>query len=400
MKVTSVKRGCLLLWRGLTGILVGIANWITTVLGMNDESKYGKFLRRTVGTCFTLFVVLLTGVLVCGFYYWVDEEWISERYDEDEFYAQYLSYGTVYYSRYGASDGYVATREGKKTIDGIRWIATPLGGDTLVCYNDGKKRGYFNIYTGEIVIEPRYKHAWVFSQGLAAVDIDGWIKFIDPTGKVVIDPKIPYVSGTDGYVFHNGYCIVRDDKRDRVGLIDRRGEWVLRPEYTSIAQNGPLWIVDNGEERTVLSPEMRTIIPFTQAKVWVVGNNMIDLTFPDHTLRRYNLDGELIEDFYISSIEHLFYDTAELRYATKRNYDEDGNLESITEDTNPSFVRKPAKCLLYEAEPDWHGLMSADGRIITKPLYTSITAIGYDMYLCKDNSEDGVLLNGRGERIK
>ena len=33
------------------------------------------------------------------------------------------------------------------------------------------------------------------------------------------------------------------------------------------------------------------------------------------------------------------------------------------------------------------------------PSYCSIQAIGYDMYLCKDNDEDGVILNGKGERI-
>ena len=52
-----MKRAIILFWYGLTGILTGIANWITVVLGMKDDSRYGKFLRRIVGTCFTLFVI-------------------------------------------------------------------------------------------------------------------------------------------------------------------------------------------------------------------------------------------------------------------------------------------------------------------------------------------------------
>ena len=44
--------------------------------------------------------------------------------------------------------------------------------------------------------------------------------------------------------------------------------------------------------------------------------------------------------------------------------------------------------------------MSPAGRIVTPPSYTSIKAIAYDLYLCKDNDEDGVILNGKGERIR
>ena len=69
--------------------------------------------------------------------------------------------------------------------------------DSLICYSDGKKRGYFNMFTGKPVIEPKYSHAWIFSDGLASVDDGGWIKFIDASGKVVIDPQIPYIPGAD-----------------------------------------------------------------------------------------------------------------------------------------------------------------------------------------------------------
>ena len=55
-----MKRYIKLFWAGLTGILLAIANWITTVLGMTDDSKYGKFIRRVVGTCFASVVLVFT----------------------------------------------------------------------------------------------------------------------------------------------------------------------------------------------------------------------------------------------------------------------------------------------------------------------------------------------------
>ena len=116
-------------------------------------------------------------------------------------------------------------------------------------------------------------------------------------------------------------------------------------------------------------------------------------------MQRYNFSGELIEDFYISDISLLTYESDELRYTTTKNYSEEGVLTSETEEPEPSPVLKVAKCRSYEAENGWYGLMTLDGRIVTPPSYESIKAIGYDLYLCKDNYDDGVVLNGRGEQL-
>ena len=59
-KITSMKRAFILFWHGLTALLVGIANWFTVILGMRDDSKYGKILRRTVGSCFAVSYTHLT----------------------------------------------------------------------------------------------------------------------------------------------------------------------------------------------------------------------------------------------------------------------------------------------------------------------------------------------------
>ena len=55
-----MKRHIKLFWSGLTGILSAVANWITTILGMTDDSKYGKFIQRVVGTCFATLVLVFT----------------------------------------------------------------------------------------------------------------------------------------------------------------------------------------------------------------------------------------------------------------------------------------------------------------------------------------------------
>lgn len=394
-----MKRAFILFWHGLTALLVGIANWFTVILGMRDDSKYGRFLRRTVGSCFAFLMLLLAIAAGWDFCRTVCPRLALDRHFDDSYYdTQYISRSITYYTYYD-EDGYLKNSDGEKTITGIRWIAKPLGLDSLICYSDGKKRGYFNMFTGKPVIEPRYNHAWIFSDGLASVDDDGWIKFIDATGKVVIDPKIPYMPGTDGYVFHNGRCIIHDDRRDRSGMIDKQGKWVLKPEYFSITPSGKFWIVYNGEGKSVLDSTLNTVIPFLDGDIWV-SDKYISVTLSNHVMQRCNHSGEIINDFYINDVNCLTYESDELRYTTSMNYNEEGTLTSETEDMEPHPVEKMAKCRRYEAESGWYGLMTGDGKLITPPSYSSIKAIGYDLYLCKDNYEDGVILNGRGERIQ
>ena len=322
---------------------------------------------------------------------------VNKHFDDSYYDGQYISRNVTYYTYYD-EDGFLKTADGKKTITGIKWIAKPLGLDSLICYSDGKKRGYFNMFTGKPVIEPKYSHAWIFSDGLASVDDGGWIKFIDASGKVVIDPQIPYIPGAEGYVFHNNRCIVHNERRDRFGLLDKQGKWVLQPDYFSIESSKNFWIIDNGEGKSVLDSTLNTVIPFTKGQIWV-SSEYISVTLSNHIIQRYDHSGKIINDFYINDVSYMTYESDELRYSTSKNYNEEGTLTSETENIEPLPVEKMARCRRYEAESGWYGLMSADGKVITPPSYCSIQAIGYDIYLCKDNGEDGVILNGKGQRI-
>ena len=225
------------------------------------------------------------------------------------------------------------------------------------------------------------------------------IKFIDAKGNVVIDLNIPYITGAEGYVFHNGYCVIHNNKRDKFGLIDKKGNWMLKAEYDAIYPKDSFFIVSNGDKQSVLAENLKPILPFMEADFWVSGGN-ITATMKDHTLRKYNLKGELVDDFLISNVEGMLYDTDEIRYTTAKNYDEEGNLISETEEAEPTPYQQTANCKKYEAAPGWYGLMSSNGKVVTPPIYSDITAIGYDLYLCKMDGIRGEILNGNGIRVK
>lgn len=394
-----MKKAVSLFWLGLKGILVGVANGVMVLFCLKDESMYGKVIRRIVGGCFA--GIMLIAFITVGWlfgreiYYHLHEEWYI---DESRYDALPLSKEVTYYSNPYELNSFVTNGKGKKTLQNIRWIATPLGNDSLACYSNGYMRGFFNIYTGEVVIPPRYRHAWIFSDGLAAVDDKGWIKFIDQTGKVVIDTDIPYRTGDEGYVFHDNCCVVSNKQRDRVGLMNRNGQWLLDPIYETITRRDSFWIVNDGESEAVLNWDLQPVIPFTKGDVSIY-DDAIHVTLADHSLRKYDLEGNLIEDFYICDVQRMTYDSPEVRDVLPTEYDEEGKLVYELINRSPLFVQKTARCMRYEAEIGYYGLMSPEGKVLTPPSYTRIKAIRADLYLCTNNVEEGELRNDKGELV-
>ena len=120
----TLKRTIVLFWKGLTGIIAATAEWFTVILGMKDESKYGKFIRRVVGGCFAFIMFVFACAGGNALYEFVYKKVNAAKYLDDSYYdSQYLSRNATYYSRAYETDGYVETRDGKKTIKGIHWIS-------------------------------------------------------------------------------------------------------------------------------------------------------------------------------------------------------------------------------------------------------------------------------------
>ena len=188
---------------------------------------------------------------------------------------------------------------------------------------------------------------------------------------------------------------------DQFGLIDKEGKWVLKPEYASIEFDQDLWIVNNGKEKSVLDSTLNTVIPFTEDAIWI-GTDYICITRSNNIVQHYDYSGQLIHDSYISEVRPLTYKSDELMYVThtRKYYNSEGILEREMEETIQIPVVKTARCRYYEAGIGNCGLITADGKTITPPSYSSIEAIGYDLYLCKDSREDGIILNGKGEPVK
>lgn len=85
------------------------------------------------------------------------------------------------------------TQTGEVTAKKIKFDWTSASpNDSLGVFCLDNKRGYYNSYTGKIVVPAQYRRAWIFSEGLAAVQKNGMIGFINRKGEVAIPFRYPY----------------------------------------------------------------------------------------------------------------------------------------------------------------------------------------------------------------
>ena len=394
-----MKKAIKALWHGIKAVFTAIVDWVATLFGMKDNSKYGRILHRVVGTAFAVLVIVwaLASMVRSGRSIWWNIDNVFDFDDSNTYFSEQLSEDISYYDGYWGHYGYLKNAQGKKVLKHISRIGKPMEGDSLVFFSDGEKRGYFHMRDGRLVVEPIYEHAWIFSDGLAAIEENKRIKFIDTTGNVAIDRGFAYDAYDDGYVFHQGHCTVNDSTGKHMGLIDRNGNWVLPPVYSSISPQDTFWLVTMDNLQGVLSFGMDTVVPLVATSL-SIGDTAIEVTFADHTQSTYNLQGKLIETNQIRDVEQMMYETREVMYRSNRDVNEETEIYYGYDDyTSRKAV---ATCLKYEAECGWYGLMSPDGKMLTPPSYVRIEAVDKDLYHCEANYGRGVILNSKGHRVE
>lgn len=394
MKKVSAKLFFAVLWKGVCQVL----GWFFGLFGYKTDGKFAKLVWGVFATSAAVVAAIFAIVLVTSLGKNIYEKHFKEAYcfDPDCNHAEFLA-KNIYYHDIKDGRGYVFNSDtGEKTLRHVSWIAKPEGEDSLICFCDGKKRGYFSKNTGNVVITAKYDHAWVFSEGFASVVNHGSVSFIDGNGQVVIDNVTIYRPGMDGLFFHDGYCIV-DDVHEISSLIDKKGNIVLQ-EYGSITRaDYGLWKIERDGKVAIYDKDLRMIIPLTDCSIWI-GEGAINMAMnDDHTMRKYDLQGGLINDFYIANVRSLEYDKDEILY---RKVDNEEYADESIPNVEAYHPKATARLRAYVAGDLYEGLMTADGHAVTKPLYQDIEAIGSDLYMCKTTNCDWLILNGKGEVVK
>ncbi len=294
--------------------------------------------NRNFSFCCSVVKVFFAAALVC-FFVACDKQQQSEELSEN------ISLVTQ-----GNKQSLVNTSSGQTLIEDISvdWVCT--GRDSLAVFAKDDKRGYFNIHTGEIVVPLTYKHAWVFSEGLAGVVQNDMVGFINSKGDLVIPCRYPYRGNSlTEFVFNNGHCVVANEKQ-QIGVIDTLGNWVIKPIYDNVN----------------LTREYAVVYAKGQFK------------------QQVDFSGNVLNSRVIDYVSSLYFPS---NYINKETGEpESGSVEN----------EKYAKYRVGE----FYGLMSTNGRVITLPIYADIIGISESLFMAQLKDYDSmVLINAQGEII-
>lgn len=250
----------------------------------------------------------------------------EDDYDYGYEYGDEPSYGYVSYSN-GVSN--IVNPDSREVIvKDIDWChyCGESEEDPIVLFAKNGKRGYCNIVTNKVIVEPNtYTRAWIFSEGLAAVEKDGYIGFVNTNGDVAINFKYSYRGNPlSDFVFHNGYCVVADSS-NRIGVIDREGRWAIKPLYDHIEL----------------------------AKNYAIVYNDGDFK------KQVDFEGNILQEGIIDDIYDIYYD---VKYT-----DAQTGEPKVGSAKNNDF---------YEYRVgSYSGLIDSKGTIITPPIYTDISSL-------------------------
>lgn len=384
-KRVSVKMFFTVLWRGVCQVFRAIGR----LFGIKDGCSYTRTIwRLATGVIATLVLIVSVALLWTFLDEVVYREWIRPYTSKKVYKCKDLSSRIVFQRLYYQESGRVYDNVAKKVVlEDVDWVSMSSDSDSLAVFAQKEKRGYLNRFTGEVVIPAIYTRAWVFREGIAAVEKDGELLFIDHAGQVVIDKDFTVVGEDPIYAFQNGYCEIKNSLDGKSGLIDRQGNWVILPEYDWIWNCYGLWKVRKGDSFGLFSAEMDTMFSADKVEISIV-EDIIEVRYKNHTAKRFDHEGNLLVDFVIDEISTMRYETLELHPCeSSEGYDE-------------YMIHDVADCQMYMVRCDYteyYGLMDRRGRRITSPDYESIEAIAKDLYLCQPQ---GVIINNKGERVE
>ena len=294
-----------------------------------------------------------------------------------------LSNDVKVFSTRNGSEYFVYNQKiGKFTLKNLDWVSSRPDNDSLTVFCKDDKRGYLNVNTGEVVIKPEYDHAWLFSEGLAAVVKDNKVGFINKDNELVIPYKFDY-----GYrkfdvdfVFEGGLSIMTDD-RGACGLIDKSGNWVVEPKYDEIYsgwRNRYRVVVENGKRGLLVDSVF--VLPLEYDYIEYAENGVVAVK--DGWMKHLDFEGNVLHDFLTDYGFSVLKYTKEIKY-----YKGDYGMESYYVEVLSDYAT------FTVSGTGGRGVIRlSDNKVIIPALYGSISMITEDRFEVYDSSSSSYLL--------
>ena len=269
----------------------------------------------------------------------------------------------------------------------VRWISCVPERDSLTVFCDKEgKRGFLNVNTGRVVIDGQYKHAWHFSEGLAAVVADnGKVGFINYDNEMVIPAVYDYVADYD-YIFEDGICVLINSQTKKYGAIDSQGNMKLPMEYSDIFKEAGVhtwyiikdckWGLADADMNVIFEPVYDNILSNSdESNAFLTLNGVKQLV---------SFDGEVILPFVIDQ-------TWPLKYRVKYHDDIADEYE-----IHPHLVE-------IMVDYNCHGVMdSRNGRMVIPAIYSDISMISKNLLMAEigGDEENNIIFTTEGIAVR
>lgn len=329
----------------------------------------------------TLFIVLILGIVSMVLY-----DNYNYKYGRNSYYDNLLSKNIMIH--YYNDDKYkiynLETQD--YTTPKIDWVSSIPKNDSLTVYAIGNQRGFLNVKNGDVIIDANsnnYSNAWVFSEGLAAVVQNGKIGFINAKNEIVIPFQYCYFDKYNaydfGYLFNNDCCVMTNEK-GKLGLINKKGEWILNPIYDkilSLSENG-YRVVVNDEKYGIIDSNNNIVYPAEYDYIDIVSNGFV--LAKEGKMWQIDFSGKVINPFMYEYRESILF------------------VSGYTEDEYPIYTN--SDYVKYSILGLYGILNSITGKPITPAKYSEVNILSKNIFEVLDKeSENWFLLDKNGNII-
>jgi len=347
-------------------------------------------------------------VLAVGIFVW---KWLAGGSDDQS--RSYSSYSdteldeSLVYQEDDENGGCVKDRwTGRVILKDLSWLSYEAG-DSLVAYARKNRRGYLNLRSRKsTLLDEKFIKVYLYSEGRAMAESRDSLYILDTNQHVVGSYGKTGERDTEVNTFHKGHLPMLGDN-GKMGLIDTLGHWAVEPQYDKVAWaleefwlgiTNPVMVdEETGKEmpphRIVMDSKLRTVMEGDWTYLMMTRDGYITVGDRNHWQWHYALDGSVIDDFVCESIDQMEFTTGEKRWV--KSSDDSDEVQQVD-------VVEYATLLKYTTSDSWEGLMTRDGKIVTPPVFWSITAISRNLYLCSYDTSGShkVLINEKGERVR
>lgn len=213
---------------------------------------------------------------------------------------------------------------------------------------EGKEKWGFVDIKGKIKINAQFSDVLIFTENKCAVaNENGKYGFIDRSGKIIIDYQFDFIKP-----FNNNKSIV--EFGEKYGIIDSKGKYILNPQYSSILEDGNMFLIGQDNKRgwvdntgkIIINPQFEEAYPFFESQLAPVKSG--------ETYGYINREGKI-------TINPQF----------EESFSFNGNLALISSAKKIGFINKEGK---YVVNPQYDGI-SIDyltSIIMGNTIYTSL----------------------------